>query len=180
MSPGWVGVPTFCRCNLTSPQSWNSQKATTIMGKSIALAGLLVLLLVLLVFQYMITSVPGLEPPIVVRDARLVDDDNSLMVSLIGRDGRRFTVGLRGDMTEKPEEAALFFISRPDLVPYVYWPGYRSNDEKRVLRLLGAWAKTQDAPAPGELTAAIESGLPAQGAAHATAYQIYTVLKDRN
>ena len=30
----------------------------------------------------------------------------------------------------------MFFISNPDLVPYVYWPGLRSNDEKRVLELL--------------------------------------------
>lgn len=150
------------------------------MGKSIALAGLLVLLLVLLIFQYLITSVPGLASPIAVRDARMVDDDKSLMVSLIGHEGRRFTVGLRGDITEKPEEAALFFISRPDLVPYVYWPGFRSNDEKRVLRLLGTWAKNQETPVSGELTTDMESGLPTEATAHAAAHQIYTVLKNRN
>ncbi len=114
------------------------------MVKSIALAGGLLVLLLggLIIFQYIITSVPSLEPPITVSDARRVDDNNSLLVSLTGSEGRRFTLGgLRGDIEEKPEEAALFFISRPTLVPYVYWPGFRSNDEKRVLNLLTSWEK---------------------------------------
>ena len=46
------------------------------MVKSIALAVLIVLLLALIVFQYAITSVPSLEPPITVSDARRVDDNN--------------------------------------------------------------------------------------------------------
>ena len=135
------------------------------MVKSIALAVLIVLLLALIVFQYAITSVPSLEPPITVSNARRVDDNNSLLVSLTGSDGQRFTLGLRGDIEEKPEETALFFISRPNLVPYVYWPGFRSNDEKRVLNLLASWEKNRKAPS--------------EGAEHA-AYQIYSVLKDRN
>ncbi|MBY5935771.1 hypothetical protein KUV88_00310 [Marinobacter hydrocarbonoclasticus] len=135
------------------------------MVKSIALAALLALLLALIVFQYAITSVPSLPPPITVSDARQVDDNNSLLVSLTGSDGQRFTLGLRGDIEGKPEETALFFISRPNLVPYVYWPGFRSNDEKRVLNLLASWEKNRKAPS--------------EGAEHA-AYQIYSVLKDRN
>ena len=99
------------------------------------------------------------------QDARRVDDNNSLLVSLTGSDGQRFTLGLRGDIEDKPEETALFFISRPNLVPYVYWPGFRSNDEKRVLNLLASWEKNRKAPS--------------EGAEHA-AYQIYSVLKDRN
>ena len=135
------------------------------MVKSIALAVLLVLLLGLIIFQYIITSVPSLEPPITVSDARRVDNNNSLLVSLTGSEGRSFTLGLRGDIEDKPEEAALFFISRPTLVPYVYWPGFRSNDEKRVLNLLTSWEKNRKAPS--------------EESEHA-AYQIYSVLKDRN
>ncbi|PHQ24018.1 hypothetical protein CLH62_18025 [Marinobacter guineae] len=130
------------------------------MIKSIALAALLVVLLVFLGFQYYITSVPDLEEPISVEETRFIERDNSLLVTLRGSEDRRFTVGLRGDIANKPEETALFFISNPDLVPYVYWPGLRSNDEKRVLELLEDLVEnsTQDG----------------------AAFQIYTVLKNRN
>lgn len=130
------------------------------MIKSISLAALLIVLLVFLGFQYYITSVPDLAEPIAVEETRRIERDNSLLVTLRDSEGRRFTVGLRGDMAEQPEETALFFISNPDLVPYVYWPGLRSNDEKRVLELL------EDS---------VEN--PAQGGA---VFQIYTVLKNRN
>lgn len=106
------------------------------MFKSIALAILLVVLVAFLGFQYYITSVPDLAEPISVEDTRFIERDNSLLVTLRGNDGRHFTLGLRGDIANEPEETALFFISNPDLVPYVYWPGLRSNDEKRVLELL--------------------------------------------
>lgn len=106
------------------------------MFKSIALATLLVVLVAFLGFQYYITSVPDLAEPISVEETRFIERDNSLLVTLRGDNGRHFTVGLRGDIENKPEETALFFISNPDLVPYVYWPGLRSNDEKRVLELL--------------------------------------------
>lgn len=43
----------------------------------------------------------------------------ALLVTLRDSEGDRFTVGLRGDMADKPEETALFFIRNPDLVPYV-------------------------------------------------------------
>ncbi|MBL3824290.1 MULTISPECIES: hypothetical protein [unclassified Marinobacter] len=106
------------------------------MFKSIALATLLVVLVAFLGFQYYITSVPDLAEPISVEETRFIERDTSLLVTLRGNEGRHFTVGLRGDIENKPEETALFFISNPDLVPYVYWPGFRSNDEKRVLELL--------------------------------------------
>jgi hypothetical protein len=106
------------------------------MIKSIALATLLILLVAFLGFQYYITSVPDLAEPISVEETRFIERDNSLLVTLRGNNGRHFTVGLRGDIENEPEETALFFISNPDLVPYVYWPGLRSNDEKRVLELL--------------------------------------------
>lgn len=130
------------------------------MIKSIALAALLVVLLVFLGFQYYITSVPDLAEPISLEETRFIERDNSLLVMLRGSDDRRFTVGLRGDIANEPEETALFFISNPDLVPYVYWPGLRSNDEKRVLELLEDLVEnsTQDG----------------------AAFQIYTVLKNRN
>lgn len=130
------------------------------MIKSIALAALLVVLLVFLGFQYYITSVPDLAKPISVEETRFIERDNSLLVTLRGSEDRRFTVGLRGDIANKPEETALFFISNPDLVPYVYWPGLRSNDEKRVLELLEdvVEKRTQE----GEV------------------FQIYRVLKNRN
>lgn len=130
------------------------------MIKSIALATLIVVLLAFLGFQYYITSVPGLAEPVSVEETRFIEQDNSLLVTLRDSEGDRFTVGLRGDMADKPEETALFFIRNPDLVPYVYWPGLRSNDEKRVLELLEDVVEN-----PGE-----------DGAA----YRIYTVLKDRN
>ena len=106
------------------------------MIKSIALATLLIVLVAFLGFQYYITSVPDLAEPISVEETRVIERDNSLLVTLRGNNGRHFTVGLRGDIENEPEETALFFISNPDLVPYVYWPGLRSNDEKRVLELL--------------------------------------------
>ena len=58
------------------------------MVKSIALAGLLVLLLGLIIFQYIITSVPSLEPPITVSYARRVTDNNPLMGAPHGTQGR--------------------------------------------------------------------------------------------
>lgn len=130
------------------------------MIKSIALAALLIVLLAFLGFQYYITSVPGLADPVTVEEARFIENDISLLVTLRGSDGRRFTVGLRGDMVNKPEETALFFISNPDLAPYVYWPGHRSNDEKRVLELLEDLLENQEQ--------------------HGEVFQIYTVLKNRN
>ncbi|MGC8120441.1 hypothetical protein [Marinobacter sp. VGCF2001] len=150
------------------------------MFKSIALSGLLVILAGLIAFQYYITSVPGLEPPISATDARYVDDDNSLLVSLVGSSGQVFTIGLRGEILDSPEETALFFISHPDLVPYVYWPGLRSNDEKRVMKLLSRWAQNLDDPAAvaARFTGAEQKTTAPD--AEATAYQIYSVLKSRN
>lgn len=130
------------------------------MIKSIALAALLIVLLVFLGFQYYITSVPDLAEPVAVEKARFIEQDNSLLVTLRGSEGRRFTVGLRGDMANKPEETALFFISNPNLAPYVYWPGFRSNDEKRVLELLEDLLENREQN--GEL------------------FEIYTVLRNRN
>ena len=106
------------------------------MIKSLALATLLVLLIAFLGFQYYITSVPDLAEPVSVKETRFIKQDKSLLITLRGHEGRHFTLGLRGDIDNEPEETALFFISNPDLVPYVYWPGLRSNDEKRVLELL--------------------------------------------
>lgn len=130
------------------------------MIKSIALAALLVVLAAFLGFQYYITSVPNLAEPVSVDETRFIERDNSLLVTLRGNEGRRFTVGLRGDIENKPEETALFFISNPDVVPYVYWPGLRSNDEKRVLELLEDMVgkQAQDGPIS----------------------RIYTVLENRN
>lgn len=130
------------------------------MIKSISLAALLIVLLAFLGFQYYITSVPDLAEPVSVEKARFIERDSSLLVTLRGSEGRRFTVGLRGDMVNKPEETALFFISNPNLVPYVYWPGLRSNDEKRVLELL------EDLVENGEQDGEV--------------FEIYTVLKNRN
>ena len=106
------------------------------MIKSFALAALIAVLLGFLGFQYYITSVPDLAEPITVEETRFIEQDQSLLLTLRGGEGRQFTVGLRGDIANDPEQTALFFISNPDLVPYVYWPGLRGNDEKRVLELL--------------------------------------------
>ncbi len=106
------------------------------MIKSFALAALIAVLLGFLGFQYYITLVPDLAEPIAVEETRFIEQDQSLLLTLRGGEGRQFTVGLRGDIANDPEQTALFFISNPDLVPYVYWPGLRSNDEKRVLELL--------------------------------------------
>ncbi|HAP53116.1 MAG TPA: hypothetical protein DCQ60_09205 [Marinobacter adhaerens] len=106
------------------------------MNKSFALAALIAVLLGFLGFQYYITSVPDLAEPVTVEETRFIEQDQSLLLTLRGGEGRQFTVGLRGDIANDPEQTALFFISNPDLVPYVYWPGLRSNDEKRVLELL--------------------------------------------
>ena len=150
------------------------------MVKSLALSSLLAILAGLIAFQHFITSVPSLEQPIKADNARYVDNDNSLLVSLVGQDGQPFTIGLRGDITNKPEEAALFFISHPKLVPYVYWPGLRSNDEKRVVKILGRWAENLDDPEAVEkrfFNAAQDNEDPD---AEAAAYKIYLLLKNRN
>lgn len=130
------------------------------MIKSIALAALLIVLVAFLGFQYYITSVPNLSEPVSVEETRFIERDNSLLVTLRGNEGRRFTIGLRGDIDNEPAETALFIISNPDVVPYVYWPGLRSNDEKRVLELL--------------------EDLVGKQAQEGAASRIYTVLKNRN
>ena len=130
------------------------------MIKSFALAALIAVLLGFLGFQYYITSVPDLAEPITVEESRFIEQDQSLLLTLRGGEGRQFTVGLRGDIANDPEQTALFFISNPDLVPYVYWPGLRSNDEKRVLELLEDMVEKQKQ--------------------EEAVRQIYEVLKNRN
>jgi hypothetical protein len=130
------------------------------MNKSFALAALIAVLLGFLGFQYYITSVPDLAEPITVEETRFIEQDQSLLLTLRGGEGRQFTVGLRGDIANDPEQTALFFISNPDLVPYVYWPGLRSNDEKRVLELLEDMVEKQKQ--------------------EEAVRQIYEVLKNRN
>ncbi|MTI77070.1 MAG: hypothetical protein FH754_07070 [Marinobacter sp.] len=130
------------------------------MNKSFALAALIAVLLGFLGFQYYITSVPDLAEPVTVEETRFIEQDQSLLLTLRGGEGRQFTVGLRGDIANDPEQTALFFISNPDLVPYVYWPGLRSNDEKRVLELLEDMVEKQ------KQDEAVR--------------QIYEVLKNRN
>ena len=130
------------------------------MIKSFALAALIAVLLGFLGFQYYITSVPDLAEPITVEETRFIEKDQSLLLTLRGGEGRQFTVGLRGDIANDPEQTALFFISNPDLVPYVYWPGLRSNDEKRVLELLEDMVEKQKQ--------------------EEAVRQIYEVLKNRN
>jgi len=130
------------------------------MMKSIALAVLLVVLLGFIGVQYYITSVPALEAPITVGEVREVKSEKSLVVTLVDSGGQRFTVGLRGD-TAKPEEAALFYIRNPDVIPYVFWPSLRSNDEKRVLELL-------------------EDLIESEASEVAAVRSIYSVLKERN
>ena len=130
------------------------------MIKSFALAALIAVLLGFLGFQYYITSVPDLAEPITVEESRFIEQDQSLLLTLRGGEGRQFTVGLRGDIANDPEQTALFFISNPDLVPYVYWPGLRGNDEKRVLELLEDMVEKQKQ--------------------EEAVRQIYEVLKNRN
>ena len=130
------------------------------MIKSFALAALIAVLLGFLGFQYYITSVPDLAEPITVEETRFIEQDQSLLLTLRGGEGRQFTVGLRGDIANDPEQTALFFISNPDLVPYVYWPGLRSNDEKRVLEQLEDMVEKQKQ--------------------EEAVRQIYEVLKNRN
>lgn len=132
------------------------------MIKSIALAGLLIVLLGFVGIQYYITSVPDLEAPVVVDEVRDIESEKSLVVTLVGAGGSRFVVGLRGDVS-KPEEAALFYIRNPDVIPYVFWPGLRSNDEKRVLEMLEDWLESHTTDTH---TAAVK--------------RIHSVLKARN
>lgn len=151
------------------------------MGKSIALFGLLIILLGLVVFQYSITSVPDLESPLTVSDARYLDADNSVLMSVSGADGTRFTVGMRGDLVEKPEEAALFYISHPEVIPYVHWPAVRSNDERRVLRLLTNWMGNHSEPLNKAVFAPKTLGtLAPEVRAWLVGHQIYLALKQRN
>ncbi|MBJ6138093.1 hypothetical protein [Marinobacter litoralis] len=150
------------------------------MAKSLALTSLLAVLAGLIAFQYYITSVPSLSDPITATNAHYADNENSLLVSMTGSDGQTFTFGLRGEIIDKPDEAALFFISYPEFVPYVYWPGLRSNDEKRVANLLGRWAQSLDNPAAVEARFVQAEQTNTTPDADAAAYQIYSVLQSRN
>ena len=77
------------------------------MIKSFALAALIAVLLGFLGFQYYITSVPDLAEPITVEETRFIEQDQSLLLTLRGGEGRQFTVGLRGDIANDPEQTAL-------------------------------------------------------------------------
>lgn len=81
------------------------------MGKSIALAALIVFLLLAIGFQYYITSLPDLEEPITIGEAWLVSDGGSISVSFVDGDGDAFQIGVRGDLTTNPE-AFLRFLDR--------------------------------------------------------------------
>lgn len=152
------------------------------MKKSLALAALILFMICALAFQYYITSVPELEPPVTLGKAWPAQGpDGSISVSLIGSDGHEFRFGLRVDPESDRELAPVFYIRNPDLIPYVHWPSVGGQDERDLFNLLDDWIETNVSAEQrqrlrqiaAESRADADSGL-------ATLYDIYRVLRGRN
>lgn len=151
------------------------------MGKSIALAALIVFLLLAIGFQYYITSLPDLEEPVTIGEAWLVSDGGSISVSFVDGDGDAFQIGVRGDLTTNPEAFSFFYIRNPEWVPYVRWPAIGGRDEKAFLRFLDQWLQENVKPALREkLKSGGVQGLDQSEMEVAAVNRIYELLRGRN
>ncbi|QSP93374.1 hypothetical protein LPB19_09000 [Marinobacter salinisoli] len=151
------------------------------MRKSIALATLIALLLTGIAFQHYITSLPDLEEPVTISQARFSPDGSSISVSFRDKDGTVFQFGIRGSTGDNPESFPVFYIRNPELVPYVYWPGIGGPDERALLRILDGWIERHLAP---ELRARLEQndteGFDQSEMELAAVYEIYDILRQRH
>ncbi len=151
------------------------------MKKSIALATLIVVLLGGIVFQYYITALPDLEPPIRIEEARSNAQTGSISVRVVDNEGDAFSFGMRASEKVGREVFPVFYIRNPDLVPYMYWPNIKGPDERALLRLLEGWIDRNVEPdlrqrlAQGEV-----EGLAPPEREIAVVYEVYALLLERH
>lgn len=152
------------------------------MKKSLALATLLVFMAAAIAFQYYITSVPELEPPVTLGQAWPMNEGNgSISVSLVGSEGHEFRFGLRGDPESGEEMMPAFYIRNPDLIPYVHWPSVGGQDERDLFRLLEDWIERHVTPDQQDrLRQDVPGTLADLDGELVTLWEIYSVLQERN
>lgn len=149
------------------------------MKKSIALLTLLAVLIMGIAFQYYITALPDLEQPVTIDEARFTTEAGSVSVRMVDRDGQPFTFGLRASDEFEPDVFPVFYIRRPDTLPYMYWPNIGGPDERALFRFLEGWFERNVAP---DVMAALEQEQGAgagQAQALAPVYAVYSLLRER-
>ena len=151
------------------------------MKKSIALATLILLLFVGIVFQYYITALPDLEQPITLREASITTEAGSVVATFVDNAGDPFTFGFRASEDFEPEVYPAFYIRNPDFVPYMYWPNINGPDERALLRVVEGWLQRNVAP---ELMERLEQGktedLSPAEQEMAAVYEVYALLRERH
>ena len=149
------------------------------MKKSLALATLLVFMAAAIAFQYYITSLPELEPPVALGKAWPKNErDGSISASLVGSDGHEFRFGVRGDLESDPGAASVFYIRHPEVVPYVHWPASGGPDERALFQLLDDWITNNVSNEQRKQLQ--QNGADNPNPELATLYEIYRVLRERN
>ena len=151
------------------------------MKKSIALATLVLLLFVGIVFQYYITALPDLEQPITLREASTTTEAGSVVATFVDNAGDPFTFGFRASEDFEPEVYPAFYIRNPDFVPYMYWPNINGPDERALSRVVEGWLQRNVAP---ELMERLEQGktedLSPAEQEMAAVYEVYALLRERH
>jgi hypothetical protein len=152
------------------------------MKKSIALATLLIFMAAAIAFQYYITSLPELEPPVALGKAWPKNErDGSISASLVGPDGHEFRFGVRGDLESDPDGASVFYIRHPEVVPYVHWTAAGGPDERALFQLLDDWIERNvSAEQRQRLQQNVAQSRATPDRGLATLYEIYRVLRERN
>ena len=151
------------------------------MKKSIALATLILLLFVGIVFQYYITALPDLEQPITLREASITTEAGSVSATFVDNAGDPFMFGFRAREDFEPEVYPAFYMRNPELVPYMYWPNIGGPDERALLRVVEGWLQRN---APPELMERLEQGhakdLSVDEQKIAAVYEVYALLRERH
>ncbi|MGO1232785.1 MAG: hypothetical protein ACTMHG_03590 [Marinobacter sp.] len=151
------------------------------MKKSIALATLVLLLFVGIVFQYYITALPDLEQPVTLREASTTTEAGSVVATFVDNAGDPFTFGFRASEDFEPEVYPVFYMRNPELVPYMYWTNIGGPDERALLRVVEGWLQRNVAP---ELMERLEQGhaedLSVEEQKIAAVYEVYALLRERH
>ena len=151
------------------------------MKKSIALASLILLLFIGIVFQYYITALPDLEQPITLREASITTEAGSVSATFVDNAGDPFMFGFRASEDFEPEVYPAFYMRNPELVPYMYWPNIGGPDERALLRVVEGWLQRN---APPELMERLEQGqaedLSVDEQKIAAVYEVYALLRERH
>ncbi|MBZ2167508.1 hypothetical protein [Marinobacter sp. F4216] len=151
------------------------------MGKSVALATLIVLLLAGIGFQHYITSLPDLEAPMSLSSARFGPDGSSISASFQRNDGQGFHFGIRGNADKNWATAPLYFIRNPELVPYVHWPSMGGPDERVLLKALEDWVRSHiTAEQISRFEQVDREDFGPEEIELAAVYKIYETLRSRN